>query len=90
MDRRLVPQSSKHCHSPQDLLGAHCQSRCGEERARCKETGKREMMFCVPLHHRGRLFPPHHYSPGNLGLPIKRDHTANMKYTLCVERLIKY
>lgn len=60
------------------------------ERGVKKPEREREMMFCVPLHHRGRLFPPHHCSPGNLGLPIKRDHTANMKYTLCVERLIKY
>lgn len=48
------------------------------------------MMLCVRLHHWGRLFPPQHYSSVNLGLPIKRDHTANMKYTLCVEHLIKY
>lgn len=47
-------------------------------------------MLCTPLYHGERLFPPHHYSSVNLGFPIKRDHTANMKYTLCVERLIKY
>lgn len=58
-------------------------------RGRVRET-EREIMVCVPLHHRGRLFPPHHYTSVNLGFPIKRDHTANMKYTLCVELLIKY
>ena len=62
-----------------------------EKRERGVKKPEREReMLCAPLHHGGRLFPPHHYSSGNLGLPIKRDHTANMKYTLCVERLIKY
>lgn len=61
------------------------------ERGRVEETEReREIMLCVPLHHGGRLFPPHHYSSVNLGFPIKRDHTANIKYTLCVELLIKY
>lgn len=75
-----------------------CASECSvqkEEVGRVKErqaesNREGEIMLRVPLHHRGRLFPPHHYSSVNLGLPIKRDHTANMKYTLCVERLIKY
>ena len=60
---------------------------CCERRVDQKE---REIVLRVPLHHRGRLFPPAHYSSVNLGFPIKGDHTANMKYSLCVERLIKY
>lgn len=44
---------------------------------------------CTPPSRR-QMLPPHHYSSVNLKFPIKRDHTANMKYTLCVELLIKY
>lgn len=58
-----------------------------EEWGKQRERGRR----CVyPSIMEGRLFPPHNYASVNLGFPIKRDHTANMKCTLCVERLIKY
>lgn len=57
---------------------------------RVKTNGNQQIMLCVLLHHGCRWFPLHHYSSVNLGFPIKRDHGANVKYTLCVERLIKY
>ena len=44
----------------------------------------------VPLHSRGSPLPRCHREAVFFGLPIKGDHTANMKYTNCVERLIKY
>lgn len=47
-------------------------------------------MLCVLGHHRGKLFLRQHYSSVNLGFLFKMDHTANMKYTLCIEHLIKY
>ena len=53
-------------------------------------TVTRRLRSMCPFHCRGRLFPPHRYHSVNLGFPIKRDHTANVKYTLCVEHLIKY
>lgn len=53
-----------------------------------KGWGVTEM--CAAVRRWARLFPPHHYGSINLGFPIKRDHTADVKYTLCVERLIKY
>lgn len=72
------------------IFGEPTVSHGTEEGERGVKETEREIMFGVHLHHGGRLFPPHHYSSVNLGLPIKRDHTANMKYTLCVECLIKY
>lgn len=70
-----------------ELTVSHSTGKKGEsERRREREI----MMLCELLHHGGILFPPLHYSSVNLGFPIKRDHTANMKYTLCVEHLIKY
>lgn len=60
------------------------------QRGKRQSKRERDIMLSVPLHHRGRLFPSLYYGTINLGFPKKRDHTANMKYTHCVDRLIKY
>lgn len=68
--------------------GGVCQS---QQRKRKNEAGMRgNDTLCVLGRHRGKLFLRRHYGSVNLGFPIKRDHTANMKYTLCIEHLIKY
>lgn len=74
----------KHCHFHHDLLGAVLSNAAKEE------ILKQNDMLRVLGHHRGKLFLRQHYSSVNLGFLFKMDHTANMKYTLCIEHLIKY
>lgn len=75
---RGVPPGTRHRHSPRDLLGANCQSRRGDGKA------AQILLF----HQGGRSFPPLYCRSVNLQFFIKRDYTANVKYTLCV--IIKY
>jgi hypothetical protein len=66
--------------------GFHSVSRVGAAQNGARELDQ-EREKCATLSSSTRLL---HGLAINLRLPIKQDHTANMKYTRYVERLIKY
>lgn len=83
-----MPQSPQILSFSSGSFG-NCLVKCSKGKKNWSRMRENDML-CVLGHHRGKLFLRQHYSSVNLGFPIKMDHTANMKYTLCIEHLIKY
>lgn len=90
--RRLVPQSTKHCHPPRDLLGARCQSKRKEGRARSERNRERERDYalCYLSITKADCFLLTITAQLILGSPLKGIIQPTWNITLCVERLIKY